>query len=242
MGSTSPGDKVDCTAKNTLTQLKLAKTVVGGAPTPELDPDRKGPSNAIVYSEPGNHSSFEVVKGGVEYTWARSRPRPRTRPAFSTTRVLWSCNGSAVLTGNKVTIPAGTQTTCSITNTRTWTVTLTKKWDNGTAGDKVELQIGGARTATSISEALGTSGVQTDTANKATASTVPVGGNVTLNEVFQVENGDYATAAYTCTGVTLAPNAKTFTMPNNNVDCFVTNTNPTKTRDADQEVGQRHRR
>ncbi len=228
--SLKPGDKVNCTAKNTLTQLKLAKTVVGGGSDPaNWTLTAKDPQGATVYSGPGNQSSFKVVNGGIAYTLGEVAPQTTTPPGVQYDPSSWSCDGSAVLTGNVVTIPAGTETTCSITNTRTWRVTLTKKWDNGTAGDKVQLQIGGARTATNVSTAAGTSGVQTDTQNQASASNVPVGGNVTLNELFQVETGSYGTPAYTCTGVTLAPNAKTFTMPNNNVDCFVTNTNATKT-------------
>ena len=187
-----------------------------------------------MYSKPGNHSTFEVVKGGVEYTLGEIAPATTNPPGIQYDPGQWSCTGPAVLTGNKVTIPAGTQTTCSITNTRTHGLTLQKEWVDGVSGDTAALTITGGTGGSATSTSNGDSGPWTDPTNKAT-STVPVNTEVKIGEQLGGTNqGTYTTDAVKCTKTgdtnTVVPvTSGGFTMPNYPVTCTYTNRNATNT-------------
>jgi hypothetical protein len=68
LGSIASREIVTCTAKNTLTKLKLTKTVSGGGSVPADWTMTATSPNAPSYSKPGNHGSFEAINGGVVYT------------------------------------------------------------------------------------------------------------------------------------------------------------------------------
>ncbi|MCB0898108.1 MAG: DUF11 domain-containing protein [Actinobacteria bacterium] len=139
LGSIGPREIVTCTAKNTLTQLKLAKTVSGGTAEAKdftLTATPQG-SQTPDYSKPGDNATFEPIKGGVLYTLGE------TGPAGYSQSGNWSCTGLTVQNGNQVTVPKGTKTTCTVSNTRdTGTLKLTKLFDPKDSGFTGKFTIG----------------------------------------------------------------------------------------------------
>lgn len=131
--------------------------------------------------------------------------------------------------GGYFTMPAE-DVTCTFTNTRTSaTVTLVKEWVDGVQGDQAHLSIasGGSPVATSTSIANGDSGTWVDTGHSASAS-APSGAEVTVSEELDGQNhGAYATEL-ACRagqdGSAVSVSEGTFTMPEEDVTCTVTNT------------------
>ena len=139
LGSIDSREIVTCTAQNTLTKLNLTKVVQGGTAEAKdftLTATPQG-SQTPDYSKPGNSATFEPIKGGVLYTLGE------TGPAGYTKSGNWTCTGLTVQNGNQVTVPKGTQTTCTVTNTRdTGTLKLTKLFDPKDSGFTGKFTIG----------------------------------------------------------------------------------------------------
>ncbi len=143
----------------------------------------------------------------------------------------WACTNSGTpmtINGNILTLGAGYNVTCTITNTYVPTVTVTKTWVSGVSGDKTDLVINNATTspgkATSTSN--GNLGSWTDAANVATAKAT-VGSTVSVAEVMQLANrGTYAAqlACLDANNTVVAVSGGAFTMPNRDVTCEYTNT------------------
>ena len=89
--------------------------------------------NAPSYSKPGNHGSFEPINGGVVYTLGETPPAGQANNYQAGT---WQCtNGVQVQNDNQITVPKGTQTECTITNTR-------KTSDSETEEDRLRWRVG----------------------------------------------------------------------------------------------------
>ena len=129
----TPGDRVACTAKNTLTQLNLRKVVSTGTArsdqfqltaTPVTDP---GPT----YDRDGSYTAFDPIAGGILYQLGESGPANYSQDGD------WECTNQVTPNAqDQIIVPKGTQTRCTIKNTRDkGTITLTKVVDPAGAGD-----------------------------------------------------------------------------------------------------------
>ena len=115
LGKFWPGQSVACLAKNTLTQLKLTKVVEGGAATAGDFQLTATPveGDAPAYSEPGDHDAYEAIFGDITYQLGETGPNTYS-PSSS-----WTCtNGVQVDGTNRIVVPKGTKTECTIANTR----------------------------------------------------------------------------------------------------------------------------
>ena len=92
-----------------------------------------GPVGSPSYSKPGNHGSYETINGGVVYTLGETPPAGQENNYQAGT---WQCtNGVQVQNNNQISVPKGTQTECTITNTRKTSTLKLKK--NVTGGGSV---------------------------------------------------------------------------------------------------------
>ena len=115
LGKLWPGQSVACLAKNTLTQLKLTKVVEGGAATAGDFQLTATPveGDAPAYSEPGDHGAYEAIFGDITYQLGETGPNTYS-PSSS-----WTCtNGVQVDGNNRIVVPKGTKTECTIANSR----------------------------------------------------------------------------------------------------------------------------
>ncbi|MBK6761965.1 MAG: VWA domain-containing protein [Micrococcales bacterium] len=183
LGQIESREIVTCTAKNTLTKLKLTKTVSGGSATPAEFTLTATSPNAPSYSKPGNHPTFEPINGGVVYTLGETGPANYTGGT-------WSCtNGVNVSNGNQITVPKGTQTECTIANTRdTGRLKLVKKTDPASVNAN-----GWTLTATGPNGAPNVSNL----GGQGTLTTVWAGVDYTLAENPN-PGANYASSAWTC--------------------------------------------
>lgn len=116
---------------------------------------------------------------------------------------------------------------CTLYN-RQYEVSLEKTWVNAVKGDTASLLVDGVGPAnTNITTANGNEGSWTDTQNIAQAAVVP-GEQAIIGEQFGAGNkAGYTASEYTCTkagGGTVTVTNGSFTMPEDNVACSVTNT------------------
>ncbi len=126
---------VTCTITNTrkAAALKLTKVVSGGGSLPvDWTMTAVGPAGAPGYSKPGNHTVFEPISAGLVYTLGEIAPAGQ---ADNYTAGSWSCvNGTMNDAKTTVTVAAGEQATCTITNTRnTAQLLLVKKVSGGSS-------------------------------------------------------------------------------------------------------------
>ena len=132
----TPGDSVACTAKNTLTKLNLKKVVRTGSANADefrLYADPVNAPGAPAYSQLGDYTAFEPIAGDpVVYQLSETGPANYSG--------VWECtNGVQPNAQNQITVPKGTQTRCTVTNTRkTGTLTLIKTVSPDTAGDPTD--------------------------------------------------------------------------------------------------------
>ncbi|MBK6761959.1 MAG: VWA domain-containing protein [Micrococcales bacterium] len=219
LGSIESREIVTCTAKNTLTKLKLTKTVSGGGTVPADWTMTATSPNAPSYSKPGNHPTFEPINGGVVYTLGETPPAGQTG---NYTPGTWQCtNGVNVSNGNQITVPKGTQTECTITNTRkTVNIKLVKKVDGGgSVPADWTLKADGPAGSLSYSKPGNHNAFEPIWANAeyTLSETAPAG-----------QAANYTASTWTCdNGVTV--NASKITVPAGtpNVTCEITNTRKT---------------
>ena len=119
---------VTCTAQNTLTKLNLEKQVTSGpagAGQFQLKATPINAPNAPVYDEPGDNKTFKPIAGDVTYELSE------TGPAGYSQDGAWVCtNGISPNAQNRITVPKGTQTKCTIKNKRdTASLKVTKVFD-----------------------------------------------------------------------------------------------------------------
>jgi hypothetical protein len=136
-----------------------------------------------------------------------------------------SCSGVRTILGF-FTMPTN-DVVCTWTNARrvpTHTVTVAKTWVNGVQGDSVAVTAASADgniTDTTMSTSNGQAGSWTDSEHPATIE-MPVGYAVNVAEVPAGSlNGSYIAPTMSCDGVSASGGS--FTMPNNDVMCTVTN-------------------
>ncbi len=211
LGSIASREIVTCTAKNTLTKLKLTKTVSGGGTVPADWTMTATSPNAPSYSKPGNHPTFEPINGGVVYTLGETGPANYTGGT-------WSCtNGVNVSNGNQITVPKGTQTECTITNTRDLAkLAVVKKVDGGAsvpADWKLSAIAAAPNAGKNIVDRAG---------NITTLAEVYAGTEYTLSEDGP---GNYTASNWVCTGTGVTQNGNKVTVAKNGeVTCEITNT------------------
>ena len=116
LGKVGPRDVVTCTAKNTLTKLNLVKVVESGNAQPadfQLTATPVNAPDAPSYDHPGDHTTYEPIHGGVTYQLSE------TGPANYSPSGSWSCNNGVQPDGqDRIVVPKGTKTQCTIANTR----------------------------------------------------------------------------------------------------------------------------
>ncbi len=211
LGSIASREIVTCTAKNTLTKLKLTKTVSGGGTVPADWTMTATSPNAPSYSKPGNHPTFEPINGGVVYTLGETGPANYTGGT-------WSCtNGVNVSNGNQITVPKGTQTECTITNTRDLAkLAVVKKVDGGAsvpADWKLSAIAAAPNAGKNIVDRAG---------NITTLAEVYAGTEYTLSEDGP---GNYTASNWVCTGTGVTQNGNKVTVAKNGeATCEITNT------------------
>nr|WP_300151336.1 SpaA isopeptide-forming pilin-related protein [Propionicimonas sp.] len=238
------GDFIVCTITNTGPALTLTKRVQnagGGALTPAnwtLSATRSGVAPALSEVPTRNSST----SGTVSTASTATVPVPagvyalgESSTAAGAERYLassWTCvnagTGTFTLVGSNLTLAAGNNVTCTITNTYVRTVTVRKTWVNGVSGDSADLVVNGATAspgrATSTSN--GNLGSWTDSGNLATA-TPAAGDLVSVQEVLPSTNRGTYTSRLTCVdgnSAEVTVSGGRFTMPSTSVTCTFTNT------------------
>ncbi|TXH30401.1 MAG: VWA domain-containing protein, partial [Actinobacteria bacterium] len=219
LGSIASREIVTCTAKNTLTKLKLTKTVSGGGSVPADWTMTATSPNAPSYSKPGNHGSFEAINGGVVYTLGETPPAGQENNYQPGT---WQCtNGVQVQNGNQITVPKGTQTECTIVNTRKTVNIKLKKVVSG----------GGSVPADWTMKADGPTGSPSYSKPGNHGSFEPIWANAeyTLSETAPAgQTNNYTPGTWTCDkGVTVTNSKITVPAGTTDVTCEITNTRKT---------------
>jgi hypothetical protein len=215
---------VDNAAGGSLTPAAWTLTATGSAATVSKAPVAPWTVNGTLTT--GSTATTAVPIGG--YALAESST---ATGSGNYTAGTWACtkDGTAVsIPNNVVTLAAGDNVICSITNTYRRSVTVRKTWVNGVSGDKADLAINGATASPgkATSTANGTAGSWTDTTNVATA--LPTAGStVSVAETLASANVGKYTSALACVdgnnnAVTVTNGA--FTMPSAAVVCTFTNT------------------
>ncbi len=128
IGQATPGDTIACEAKNTLTKLNLNKDVSSGSATPsqfQLKATPVGAPDAPPYDRAGNYTTFDPIAGGVTYQLSETGPADYSRDGD------WECTNDVIPNDqDQIVVPAGTQTRCTITNSRdTGTLKVTKVFE-----------------------------------------------------------------------------------------------------------------
>ncbi|MEI2621454.1 MAG: DUF5979 domain-containing protein [Candidatus Nanopelagicales bacterium] len=128
-GPIKPGDRVKCTAKNTLTKLLLTKTVTGGGTGEPKDFRLKATpqgSATPTYSELGNNTTPQTVAGDVTYDLSEVALVSGYSPAAT-----WTCTGADVVNNNQITVSKGTKVECNLVNARDkGSLEVTKQFNN----------------------------------------------------------------------------------------------------------------
>jgi hypothetical protein len=212
--SSSP-ESVTCTFTNTRAQatLTLEKTWFNGAPVDTAGLSISGTDAATTGSAVatvptgGNGLSSDTATAPI-FSGGTVGLNEVLPPAnVGTYASTLACNNGTTLltnsgTGGSFTVPSPpVDVTCTFTNTRNAaTVIVQKAWEDGAKGDTAALSISGANPTVSktvTSTATGAAGLETDTADVATA-TVFTGQTITLNESLASAKGATYMSTLTC--------------------------------------------
>ncbi|TAM87149.1 MAG: hypothetical protein EPN43_09625, partial [Jatrophihabitans sp.] len=196
------------------TYLTLVKDVNGTASPTAWTLSATGPTPVSGVTGAAGVTKVHVLPG--TYTLGESGPA-----GYQQTGLVCSTGGS----GKTVSIAAGSNVTCTFTNTAAATLTLQKAWAHGYQGDSTTLSATGGTNA--VSTALG--GSQTDATHTVTV-TMLEGSTVTLGELLNAGNHGSYTTSISCDKPGLTANGThdggTYTMPlaAADVTCTITNT------------------